>query len=523
MLQTLFYIPSELYGRPVFGFGILLAVWAVFTLVLLAWLVRRQGFNADTIGYVQVLAVLGLAIAFVLPMICDARGLPVRGYGLMMLLAVLSGIGLAAYRARRVGVDPEMIFILAFWMIVPGILGARAFYVCQYWFRDFWPAYSKGLGALIFAVLNVASGGLVVYGAFFGGMIGLGLFWWRHRVPLLATADLIAPSMLLGLALGRVGCLLNGCCYGGQCDLPWQVTFPWNSPVCQSEAEDGITGLYGLTFGDGQHHLPVVNKVDRNSPAAKAGLRPGMEIEAINGMRVSARDGRDMASKTPKELAAEAVLGIDKLSLVFADSGGEISLAPVDDPPSWQTDGSGNVKIYGVEFAGRDDQEAVVSHVRWKSPEAAAGLLAGQRLLTVSGRRVESIGELRELLDQHRQHPWLDILPKDSEPIKLVVDRPLPRSLPVHPTQIYSTIDALILCLLLLVYDRFRRRDGELTALMMTIYPITRFLIERIRTDEKAILGTGLHISQNISLAILAVAIVLWIYVLRRPAKLAFG
>src|SRR5580658_8802490 len=103
MLQTLFYIPSELFGLPVFGFGLLLAVWAVASVVLVAWLSRRQGFNADTIGYVQVLAVLGLAIAFVLPMICDSRGLPVRGYGMMMLLAVLSGMGLAAYRARRVG------------------------------------------------------------------------------------------------------------------------------------------------------------------------------------------------------------------------------------------------------------------------------------------------------------------------------------------------------------------------------------------------------------------------------------
>ena len=47
----------------------------------------------------------------------------------------------------------------------------------------------NGLGALIFAILNVAAGGLVVYGAFFGAMLGLGLFWWRHRMPLLATAD----------------------------------------------------------------------------------------------------------------------------------------------------------------------------------------------------------------------------------------------------------------------------------------------------------------------------------------------
>ena len=163
----------------------------------------------------------------------------------------------------------------------------------------------------------------------------------------------------------------------------------------------------------------------------------------------------------------------------------------------------------------------MVSHVRRQSPEAAAGIREGQRVESVSGRNVGTIGQLRQLLDEHRQHPWLRIRPAapasgyPAQPIDLAVDRPLPRSLPVHPTQLYSTIDALILCFLLLCYDRFRRRDGELTALMMTIYPITRFLIENIRTDEAAIWGTGLHISQNISLGILAVAICLWIYILR--------
>ena len=141
MLQTLFHIPCELFGLPVFGFGLLLAAWAVAGAALLAWLIHRQGFNADTRSYAQVLAVLGVAIALLLPLLCEPRGLPIRGYGMMMLLAVLSGMGLAAYRARRVGVDPEMIFALAFWLIVPGMLGARTVYVCEYWTRDFWPVY----------------------------------------------------------------------------------------------------------------------------------------------------------------------------------------------------------------------------------------------------------------------------------------------------------------------------------------------------------------------------------------------
>ncbi len=83
---------------------------------------------------------------------------------------------------------------------------------------------------------------------------------------------------------------------------------------------------------------------------------------------------------------------------------------------------------------------------------------------------------------------------------------PPPRSLPVQPTQIYSTIDALLLCLLLLAYAPFRRRDGELFALMMSIYPVTRFLIESLRSDEAAVFGTGMSISQNVSLLLLVCA-----------------
>jgi prolipoprotein diacylglyceryltransferase len=522
MLQTLFYIPCELFGLPVFGFGLLLGVWAVASVGLLACLIRRQGFNADTRSYAEVLAVLGAAIAFVLPLLCESRGVPIRGYGMMMLLAVLSGMALAVYRARRVGVDPEMIFTLAFWMIVPGLLGARAVYVCEYWSRDFWPVYiahDRDLWALLFAIGNVAGGGLVVYGAFFGGMIGLGLFWWRYRVPLLATADLIAPGMLLGLALGRVGCLLNGCCYGGTCDLPWKVTFPWNSPVHQHQAEDGIAGVFGLKFSDGPSGFPMIESVATESPAARQGLHAGLEISEINGLSVAAR-GR----ATAKEQAARAVLGIDKLELLLVgDDGSEFPFGPIDDPPESQIHGSGPLKIYGLEIAGSDGQRALISHVRRQSPEATAGIRQGQRVQSISGREVSSIGQLRQLLDEHRQHPWLRLRPASStHAIDLSLDRPLPRSVPVHPTQLYSTVDALVLCFLLLCYDRFRRRDGALTALMMTIYPITRFLIERIRIDEKNIWGTGLHISQNISLGILAAAVCLWIYILRRPAKLAF-
>jgi phosphatidylglycerol:prolipoprotein diacylglycerol transferase len=281
----------------------------------------------------------------------------------------------------------------------------------------------NGLAALLGAVVNVANGGLVVFGALLGGVMGLVAFRLKYRVPLLATADLMAPSLILGQAIGRIGCLLNGCCFGGPCELPWAVTFPWNSPAQVYQVMHGQLDLYGMKLADGRGGLPAVAEVQPGSAAERAGLKPGEQIRAINHM--------------PVDSAKEACWAL------------------------------------------------------LQSPRGEPSLL------------VERAGGLPSL--------------------QLPVPQPLPRSLPVHPTQLYSLIEGLLLCLLLLVYDRFRRRDGELLAVLLTLHPIGRFLVEAIRTDEPAIWGTGMHLSQNLSLLILAVAVGLWIYVLRRPPGLAYN
>ncbi len=81
---------------------------------------------------------------------------------------------------------------------------------------------------------------------------------------------------------------------------------------------------------------------------------------------------------------------------------------------------------------------------------------------------------------------------------------PLPdRSLPTHPTQVYSTINAFLLCLLTLAVFPFRRRDGEVFLFLIAMYAVTRFLLEVIRTDELGVWSTGMTISQNVSVAML--------------------
>ena len=428
--QTLFYIPIEVYGVPLFGFGLLLAVWAIVAVGLITYLVRTQGFNADTKAYLPVLGLLGIFI-YALPMIVgEERGLPIRGYGVMLLLAVSSAVALLVYRAKKRGYEPELMLSLSFWLFLAGIVGARVFYVIEYWEPQF---HKDTLAQTLAAVFNITQGGLVVFGSLIGGAIAALIFISRHRLPVLALGDLMTPSIVLGMAVGRIGCFFNGCCFGGACELPWAVQFPFGSPPHIQQVEQGKLTLHGLQFEGGDNAPAVVASVESGSHADRAGVRPGQEITRI----VAQPTGSDESRQWKIETVSDAMTAL----LHLRDSGTEIRL--------------------GVT-----------------SPSGAGPQMVG----------------------------W-------------TIPEELPRSLPIHPTQIYSAIDGFLLLFVLLAYEPFQRRSGELLALLLTLHPVSRFLLEVIRIDEASMFGTGLSISQLISVVALAGAVVLWAYILRQPRQ----
>ena len=96
---------------------------------------RRHGWSGETWGTVPVLLLMGAAIIGLPRLFPD--GFPVRGYGVMLLLGISASVGAAMYRARRVGLDPEVILSAAIWLVVCGIIGARLFYVIEYWGERF--------------------------------------------------------------------------------------------------------------------------------------------------------------------------------------------------------------------------------------------------------------------------------------------------------------------------------------------------------------------------------------------------
>ena len=261
-------------------------------------------------------------ILFVVP----GLGLPLHGFSVMLLLGCFGALYLTAWRARREKLDPQDVYELAVWLITGGFIGARVFFIAQH------PETVQ----TVWDVFKVWQGGLVYYGCLVGGLIGSLLFWVRHPFPFRPMADAVAPSLALGSALGRVGCLLNGCCYGAPSDLPWAMRFPAGSLVWYRHVADGL----------------------------------------------------------------------------ISDSA-----------------------------------------------------------------------------------PW---------------------SLAVHPAQIYAVLDGLVLLLLLSLYYPRRRRDGEVMALLMVTYPVSRFLIECLRGDEGPFVA-GLTMSQAISVVIFLAGLAAWHGLSRLP------
>ena len=141
----------------------------------------------------------------------------ITGFGIVMMLTFLMGGWILDRELRRLKFNTEYAGDMIFAAVIGGIVGAK----------------------LWFVVLNggplFARSGLVWYGGFFGGSLAVILNGWRRRVPMRWTAQLVAPVLAAGYALGRVGCFLVGDDYGGPTSLPWGVRFPMGSPPSTAE------------------------------------------------------------------------------------------------------------------------------------------------------------------------------------------------------------------------------------------------------------------------------------------------
>ena len=142
--------------------------------------------------------------------------LAVRWYGLALALALAVGLVVAQHEARRKGIVEDEVYAVAFWAILGALVGARIFHALDeldYYLSHPWEA------------LAFQEGGLSMWGGLAGGLLGGWLYLRRHELPLAPLLDAAAPALLVGQAIGRLGCIVNGDAYGRLADLPWAFTY----------------------------------------------------------------------------------------------------------------------------------------------------------------------------------------------------------------------------------------------------------------------------------------------------------
>ena len=177
------------------------------------------------------------------PVILNIGTLEIRWYGILVVLAIIAVIALSMVEARRRGISQDVVWDAGLWAVVGGIIGARLLHIIDRW--QYYLYHPEQL-------LNFA--GLAVWGAVLGGLIAIFIFCLVRKMSFWELGDIAAPGAMLGQAIGRVGCLINGCCYGLICELPIAVIYsnpnsyaPLGVPLYPAQLFHFIWNIAGFT------------------------------------------------------------------------------------------------------------------------------------------------------------------------------------------------------------------------------------------------------------------------------------
>jgi prolipoprotein diacylglyceryltransferase len=434
-------------------------------------------------------------------------GIPVYGFGAMLFVTFVACTVWGTYRAKTVGLDAPRVQDLAIVLFLSGILGARVLYMIQYSHQ-----FPNDPAGLVMSFFQIWKGGIVFYGSAIGGAIGYGLFYWfvlrRLKIDGWRLADAVAPIICLGLAIGRIGCYLNGCCWGqvacedtrpvplGAAHFPLlpahdQKQLVGRAPnvpysYVQTSAGFVVAGRNRLGADDPRS---VVVAVEPESAAEKAGLKPGDKIVKVNG-----RPNGVVASVRGSPQQVKAALDEFRKQGLRVDDVTD----PADEDRDWAA------RVYFDDYdkfaqtADRVQLGALPITLR-----ADYDYLWDQALNWPRGHEGLSLGVLRGGTE-------FDLPPF------------VPRTVGLYPTQLYETVSMVLLIFLLLAYYPFRRHDGQLLVLCMLGYAVHRFINESIRIEPSYALG--LTLSQWGSVVIVAAALGIEAYLWRvMPSRWAGG
>jgi phosphatidylglycerol:prolipoprotein diacylglycerol transferase len=163
--------------------------------------------------------ILPLAFQFTSPgpILVKLGPLTIRWYGLLIASAVLIGVTLSQYLAKRRNVDPDLISDLSIWLVIGAIPAARLYYVLFQWSE--YQANPQD-------IIAIWKGGIAIHGAILGGTIAALIFSKLRQISFWQMVDLVAPALILGQAIGRWGNFFNSEAFGSPTNLPWKLYIP---------------------------------------------------------------------------------------------------------------------------------------------------------------------------------------------------------------------------------------------------------------------------------------------------------
>lgn len=221
----------------------LVASIAAMSLLPLAW--RRW-------WLVLVIGLLAACVAALIGAVPWIGVLHLTGYSIAMLAGFVGAYLVTMPRARVLGIPERTILDFFLLGLIGGLVGARLGEVIEQW-----PGFGRGEGGaplpwsdLLRKAADIDGGGMVWYGGAITGGVLIALLAWQRRVRILELADLFMPAVVLGLGLGRLGCFLNGCCYGRPTTLPWAVQGKGGPAIHPTQLYETIAclSLFALTW-----------------------------------------------------------------------------------------------------------------------------------------------------------------------------------------------------------------------------------------------------------------------------------
>src|SRR4030042_1212674 len=150
------------------------------------------------------------------PILYDSSSIVIRWWGVMVVLAVATVCLMTLFRSLRAGFSSDDMYLFLTCAVVGGIIGARLVHVI-----DYWDLYQQDL----LGAFRVWEGGMGAHGAIFGAIVGGWIYAVVRKLPLGQLCNLAALGAALALSIARIGCTINGCCYGAPTSLPWGIVY----------------------------------------------------------------------------------------------------------------------------------------------------------------------------------------------------------------------------------------------------------------------------------------------------------